>query len=131
MVIDSSALLAIVLDEEDRILFRDALAEATMPVMSAATFVEVGIAALNRDGEEARASIDMIVAQNGIRILPVDEEIARLAVHAWDRFGRGRHPAKLNYGDCFSYALAKTSNDTLLFKGDDFTHTDIEPALSD
>ena len=129
MVIDSSARLAIVLDEEDRILFRDALAEATMPVMSAATFVEVGIAALNRDGEEARASIDMIVAQNGIRILPVDEEIARLALHAWDRFGRGRHPAKLNYGDCFSYALAVKLGKPLLFKGEGFALTDVRSVL--
>ncbi|MDO5504661.1 MAG: type II toxin-antitoxin system VapC family toxin [Actinomycetia bacterium] len=129
MVIDSSALMSILLDEQERPLFRDALAEATSPVISAATFVEVSIAAMSRRGDRGRHQLSQIIAQNGIRIIPVDEELARLAVDAWARFGQGRHPARLNYGDCFSYALAVKLGEPLLYKGNDFAQTDVRSAL--
>jgi ribonuclease VapC len=97
--------------------------------MSAATLVEVSIAAISRRGDRGREQLSQIIAQNGIRIIPVDEELARLAVDAWARFGRGQHPVRLNYGDCFAYALAQKLGEPLLFKGGDFAQTDVRSAL--
>ncbi|HEY1427427.1 MAG TPA: type II toxin-antitoxin system VapC family toxin [Caulobacteraceae bacterium] len=133
MVVDSSAIMAILLGEPDaeRIAFR--LATERQPLISAANFVEAGQVYVQRQRfqpEESLARYNAFLEDNGIAITAVDEAQARVALDARIKFGRGfGHPARLNYSDCFAYALAKTRNLPLLFKGDDFTHTDIVSAL--
>lgn len=129
MVIDTSALAAIFFGEADAEMFLDAIASAQSAFMSAATLVEASIVSTRDLGPDGISDLNMMAAQNGIRIVPVDETTAQLAVAAWTRFGRGNHPAKLNYGDCFSYALAVKLGESLLFKGEDFSQTDVRSAL--
>lgn len=129
MVIDTSALAAIFFGEADAEMFLDAIASAQSAFMSAATLVEASIVSTRDLGPDGISDLNMMAAQNGIRIVPVDETTAQLAVAAWTRFGSGNHPAKLNYGDCFSYALAVKLGESLLFKGEDFSQTDVRSAL--
>lgn len=129
MVIDTSALAAIFFGEPDAEIYLDAIVSAQSASMSAATLVEASIVSTQDLGPAGIDDLNMLVAQNGIRIVPVDEATAQLAVAAWTRFGRTNHPAKLNYGDCFSYALAVKLGQPLLFKGSDFSQTDIRSAL--
>ena len=129
MVIDTSAIIAILTGEPERQVFNDAVENAGSRVMSAASFVEASIVIQSSRGYDGLRDFDLFVASAGIEILPVDLEQARVAREAFRRYGKGRHPAALNYGDCFSYALAKTTGFPLLFKGDDFAGTDIEPAV--
>ncbi len=127
MVIDSSAVIAILFDEPEARALLSRLAAAEVCRLSSASLVEVGIV-LRRDGAaQRRLAFDEMLRLFSIKIEPVTEEQAYLALAAYDRFGKGTgHPASLNYGDCFSYALAKESGEPLLFKGDDFARTDIE-----
>jgi ribonuclease VapC len=130
MVIDTSALLAILQDEPERRRFNESIEAADSRVMSVATFVEVSIVVDSRHGAEGLRELDQFVDRAGIGLVPVDVEQARIARAAFGRFGKGRHPAGLNYGDCFSYALAHVLEEPLLFKGDDFSRTDIRPFVS-
>ncbi len=125
MVIDTSALLAILEDEPERRRFNEAIEAADARVLSVANFVETSIVLEARRGPEALRDFDLFIDRAGIELAPVDVEQGRLARLAFGRFGKGRHRAGLNFGDCFAYALAATRGEVLLFKGDDFRHTDI------
>ena len=125
MVIDSSALLALLQDEPEAAAFRVALEDDQTRLVSAATVLEASMVLDGRFGEIASRELDLFINQAGIEIIPVDKEQLAEARRAWRRFGRGRHPAGLNYGDLFSYALSRTTGEPLLFKGNDFTRTDI------
>lgn len=125
MVIDSSALVAILFGEPEAGGFVDAIAEAEPRLMSAANLLEAAIVVDNQIGPEAGRQLDRFVEQARIEIAPVTERHARIARQAYLDYGRGNHPAKLNFGDCLAYALAKATGETLLFKGDDFEQTDI------
>lgn len=129
MVIDTSALAAVLFDEPDRARYTRALADAAVLVVSAATLVEAGIVVEARLGEPGGRELDLLLHRAKVGVVPTDEEHALIARAAWRRFGKGRHPAGLNYGDCFSYALAIQRDEPLLFKGDDFSATDVRPAL--
>jgi len=125
MVIDTSALLAILQDEPERRTFTEAIEAAEARSMSAATFVETSIVIESRYGAEGLRDFDELIAVAAIELVPVDAEQARIARAAFSQFGKGRSPAGLNYGDCFSYALAKALGEPLLYKGSDFAQTDI------
>jgi ribonuclease VapC len=128
MVIDTSALAAILGDEPERRAFIEAIEGADARLISAASFVEISIVLEARHGTEGVRALDLFLERGGIGVTPVDEEQAREARRAFSRFGKGRHPAGLNFGDCFAYALAIIAGEPLLFKGDDFAKTDVEPA---
>ncbi len=130
MVIDTSAVLAFLLDEPERPAFSQLIAGTEHKRLSAATLVELSIVVLARWGDAGERALDLFIARAGIEIVPVDADQARLARRAWKQFGKGRHPAGFNYGDCFSYALALSVAEPLLFKGNDFARTDIEPAMA-
>ncbi len=130
MVVDTSALVAILLREPDADRFDRLLAEAPLRLMSAVTRVELSFVIEGRKREAGRADIERFLNDVHIEIAAVTPQQAEIAIEAFRRFGRGRHRAALNIGDCFSYALAKAIDQPLLFKGDDFIHTDIRPALS-
>jgi ribonuclease VapC len=132
MIIDSSALIAILRDEHDASTFADAIAAAGMRRLSAASYVETG-AVIDRAGDPvASRRVDELLALAGIEIEGVTERQARLAREAYRDFGKGSgHPAKLNFGDCFSYALAKSSGEPLLYKGQDFGHTDVVAVVAE
>lgn len=128
MVIDTSALVALLQGEPDAGEFSQVLAEAHDPVISAATLVEAAIVLGARAGDAGVAALDELLAAAAVRVVAVDEAQARAARDAYRRFGKGRHAAGLNYGDCFAYALAHTTGDSILFKGDDFSQTDVADA---
>jgi ribonuclease VapC len=128
VILDTSALLAILLKESEAVQFATAIADASVVRMSAASYVETAIY-VDRNGDEIRrAMLDNFLGEFSIRIEPVTAEQALLARQAFVLFGKGRHKAGLNFGDCFSYALAKSSREPLLFKGGDFIHTDLAAA---
>lgn len=129
MVIDTSALLAILLDEPERRTFNEAIEAAESRVISAATFVEVSIVIESRLGAEGLRDLDLFLESAGIEIAAVDTEHAHVARRAFSSFGKGRHPAGLNYGDCFAYALARVLGEPLLYKGEDFGQTDVTPCV--
>jgi ribonuclease VapC len=131
LIIDSSAILAIVLLEPDEPKMLSAVMAATAIRMSAANWLETSIIVDSRQNRKVAAKFDAIITDLNIEIAAVSKEQAVIARDAYRRFGRGRHPAKLNYGDCFAYALALTTGEPLLFKGNDFSQTDVEPALRD
>jgi len=125
LIVDSSALLAIVLGEPERDAFVLELLADDVVEMSAASYVEC---ALRLDGQLIRgqdARLDAAISHLGIALVAVTEQQARLARRAFEMFGKGRHPAALNFGDCHSYALAKETGRRLLYKGNDFAHTDL------
>lgn len=126
MVIDTSAIAAILFDEPDAAALEGKIADDPVRLMSAATFLEATIVIEARLGDPGGREFDLWLRRAEVEILPVDAEQADMARRAWRRFGRGRHPAGLNDGDCFSYALAATHDEPLLFKGDDFTKTDVK-----
>ena len=125
MVIDTSALLAIALNEPEAELFEHCIVADSQRLISAATLLEVAMVLEIRLGEAAGRELDLWLLKAGIDIVAVDADQIEVARRAWRRFGKGRHPAGLNYGDCFSYALAFARQEPLLFKGDDFSKTDI------
>lgn len=127
MVIDTSAILAILRDEPERRAFNEAIEAADSLVMSVASFVETSIVVEVRCGADGLRDLDRFLDRAGIELAPVDVAQAREARLAFSRFGRGGHPAGLNYGDCFAYALARVRREPLLFKGTDFSQTDAEP----
>lgn len=127
MVLDTSALLAILQDEPERRAFNEAIECADAVRMSVASLVEASIVIEVRYGAEGLRDLDRFVDRAAIELAPVDVEQAREARLAFSRFGKGRHPAGLNFGDCFAYALARVLGEPLLFKGDDFSQTDIAP----
>lgn len=128
MVIDTSALIAILADEPERRTFIEKIEAADARLLSATTFVETSIVIEARHGTEGVRLLDLFLDRAGIEIAPVDDEQAREARLAFSRYGKGRHAAGLNFGDCFAYAVAMTSGDALLFKGSDFDSTDVPPA---
>ena len=125
MIIDTSALLTILLDEPERRAYNEAIEGAASRALSVANFVEVSIVIESRFGAEGLRDLDLLLDLAGMEVAPVDLEQGRMARLAFSRFGKGQHPAGLNFGDCFAYALAKVRGEPLLFKGDDFIHTDI------
>ena len=130
IVLDTSALTAVVVGESDAEAFLSLmLANAGDLQMSAGTAVETGIVVEARQGAEATKDLAILVDRLGMAVVPLDQAQAAAAVAAWRRFGKGRHPAGLTLGDCFSYALAKISSAPLLFKGTDFAQTDVVGAL--
>ncbi len=128
MVIDTSAVLAILLLEPEAEAFAEAIESAQVRRLSAASLLEAAIVLEAKKGEDAGRDLDLFIYRAGIEIVPVDAEQAEIARQAWRRYGKGRHAAGLNYGDCFAYALARVWAEPLLFKGEDFARTDIEPA---
>ncbi|MDB5583313.1 MAG: PilT protein domain protein [Bradyrhizobium sp.] len=126
MIIDSSALIAILRREPEEQAFRDAIKLSANRLISAPTRVEAGIVALGRRGEAGLEQMEALLEGLRVETAPLSADHAKLAIDAFRRFGKGRHPAGLNFGDCFSYALAKATGEPLLFKGDDFSQTDIK-----
>jgi len=126
MVIDTSALLAIFLAEPERQRFLKLLTDTETRLMSAASVLETGIVLEAKRGEAAGREFDLFVVRTNLEVVAVDVEQVEIARSAWRKYGKGRHPAGLNFGDCFAYALAKFSGEPLLAKGTDFTQTDIE-----
>ncbi len=129
MIIDTSAILAILLGEADANLYEDAIATAWPRRMSVVALLEAAMVIESRGGVTAGHELDVLVDKASIELVPVTPEQTAAARLAWRRFGKGNHPAGLNFGDCFAYALASTIGEPLLFKGDDFARTDIEAAL--
>jgi ribonuclease VapC len=131
MIVDTSAIIAILFDEPDAVSYATAIESADGPRISAANFLEAAIVIdASRDPIASRRFDDFCKTAQLI-IEPVTETQARIARDAYRDFGKGNgHPAKLNFGDCFAYALARNKGEPLLFKGDDFARTDIEPTLS-
>lgn len=128
MVIDTSAVLAILQNEPERRAINEAVEAADTRAMSVATLVESSIVLEARYGPEGVRDLDLYVAKAQVALVPVDAEQAHLARDAFRKYGKGRHRAGLNFGDCFSYALARSLAEPLLFKGDDFMHTDLVAA---
>ena len=124
IVVDSSAVLAVLFDEPERAAVESRLVEGPC-VMSAATRVELGIVVEARKGPAGTQLLEELLTRLGVEVLPVDDPQVHEAIVGWRRFGKGRHPAGLNYGDTFSYALARTLGQPLVFVGDDFTQTDV------
>jgi ribonuclease VapC len=125
MVIDTSAIAAILFDEPERADFIGKIAAANVRLISAATLLECQIVVMTRKGELGRAELQLFVHEAELEVVAFDQNQVDFAALAWRRYGKGRHPAALNYGDCFAYALAKATGEPLLFKGADFSQTDI------
>jgi ribonuclease VapC len=128
MVIDTSAILAIALNEPDASEIEVRIADDPVRLISAATVLEATIVVETRLGEAGGREFDLWLLKIGAEIVAVDAEQADAARRAWRRYGKGRHAAALNYGDCFSYALAAIRGEPLLFKGEDFSKTDVHRA---
>ena len=128
MILDTSAIMAVLLDEPDAHRYRRAIAEAATCRISAATWLETAIVAEGKGGIGAGHELDRLMDSARIEVVPVTAEQATIARDAWRCFGKGNHPAGLNLGDCFAYALARTRREPLLFKGGDFARTDIDAA---
>lgn len=128
LAVDTSALIAIIRSEDEAPRILDALGLAERRLFSAASLMEASIVTSGRGDEKERLS--MLIRHAELEVVPFSHDEAIVGAQAYRRFGKGSgHVAKLNMGDCFSYALAKTRNIPLLFKGDDFIHTDVEPVL--
>lgn len=126
MVIDTSCLIAIFLHEPERQAFLDLILTASARRISAASVLESGMVIEARRGEMGSRELDLFLSRLQFEIVPVDAEQVEVARMGWRKFGKGNHPASLNFGDCFAYALAKISGEPLLAKGEDFRRTDIE-----
>jgi ribonuclease VapC len=125
MVIDSSAVVAIFFDEAEAPSFERRIIDDPVRLMSAGTLIETAMIVEARLGDAGGRELDLWLNRAAIEIVPVDAEQADMARRGWRRFGKGRHSAGLNYGDCFAYALAMTRAEPLLFKGNDFPKTDV------
>ena len=125
MVIDSSALISVLFNEVDSPQFLKILDESKPLYMSSLSWFESALVAEAKKGLDGARFFNELTAELSIQFIPFDQTQAEIALDAWRRFGKGRHPAGLNLGDCASYALAKTLNQVLLFKGDDFSKTDV------
>jgi ribonuclease VapC len=129
MIVDASAILAILLDEPEASQMEDKILMATSPAMSPVNYLEAAVRVDGLGSEAKSRKFDELFALLAIDIAPTNIEQAKLAREAYKKFGRGNHKAKLNLGDCFAYALAKARGESLLFKGDDFRLTDVEAAV--
>lgn len=129
MVIDTSAVLAILRDEPERQRFNQAIDADDTRLMSTASLVEASIVMQARYGDAGIQDLDLFLARAEIEVVPVDVNQAYIARQAFRQYGKGRHPAALNFGDCFTYALAKATEEPILFKGNDFSRTDLPPVL--
>jgi ribonuclease VapC len=125
MVIDTSAILAILSHEPEGHHFSELIILSPPALLSAATFLETRIVIETRWGRDGVRDLKLFISASSVAVIPFDAEQAIIAADAYSRYGRGRHHAGLNFGDCFAYALAKKTGEPLLFKGDDFVHTDI------
>ena len=128
MIVDSSAVLAVLYREPDAERYERVIAESPNCRMSVANMLEASIVLEGRGGAAAGHELDVFLESAAIELAPVTVEHAEAARRAWRRFGKGNHPAALNFGDCFAYALANVTGEPLLFKGEDFSQTDIEAA---
>lgn len=125
MVLDTSAVLAILQDEPERRAFNEAIESADSRSLSVASLVEVSIVIEARYGAAGVRHLDRLLDRAGVTVVSVDVEQGKVARQAFSRFGKGRHPAGLDFGDCFSYALAQVLGEPLLYKGDVFSRTDV------
>ena len=128
MVIDSSAVLAILFNEPERDTFSDALAMAGIRLMSCVNALEAAVVVSSRKGPYGARELDLLLHRAEFDVVPFTSDHLRLARDAYERYGKGRHAAGLNLGDCCAYALARHTGEPLLFKGDDFPLTDVVPA---
>jgi ribonuclease VapC len=129
VILDSSALVAILFKEDDAAAYARALRDAESRAIAAPTVVEAAMVAEGRAGPAMAGELDELLQAAQAEIVPFTAEHAAIARDAWRRFGKGRHPAGLNLGDCFAYALAKARGEPLLFKGDCFARTDVKAAI--
>jgi len=125
VVIDTSALIALLGMEPEAARLAAAIEADGTRLISAASILEAAVVIESRYGPDGGRELDLMVAKAGLSVEPVTAQQAEIAREAWRRFGKGRHPASLNFGDCFSYALARVTGEPLLFKGTDFTQTDV------
>ena len=130
IVVDTSAVMAVMLDEPERVRIEQRMGDGSSCVMSSATYVELALVAEGRSGRQASAIVVEFLDRYQVEVLALDAATARSAVAGWRQFGKGRHPAGLNLGDCFAYGLAIELDAPLLFVGDDFSQTDVVPALA-
>ncbi|KNY08725.1 ribonuclease [Shinella sp. SUS2] len=128
MVIDTSAIVAILRNELKAETLRRAIVADTVRLVPATCVFEARMVLVSRRGEHALAEIDLWLTKIAADVIAVDADLVDVATQAWLTYGKGRHPAGLNFADCFSYALAKRSDEPLLFIGDDFSKTDIQAA---
>ncbi len=128
MIVDTSAVVAILLAESDAARYERAISLAWPRRMSAVALLETTMVIEGRSGPDAGDDLDLFLREADIELEPVTLEQVEAARHAWRRFGKGNHPAALDFGDCFAYALASTKREPLLFKGGDFARTDVEAA---
>jgi ribonuclease VapC len=126
MVIDTSAIIAVLLNEANAARIAQAIETGSPRLLSAANFLETSMVIESRKGEAGGRELDLLIYRAAVEIVAVDQDQAEIARLAWRRLGKGRHPAGLNYGDCFAYALAKTRRLPLLYQGDDFSQTDVK-----
>jgi ribonuclease VapC len=126
MVIDTSALIALLCDEAEAEAMEAAILADRIRYLCAASLLETSIVIEARNGPSGGRELDLLLYKAGIEIIAVDEQQAGVARHAYRTYGKGVHPAALNFGDCFSYALARVTGEPLLFKGNDFSETDVE-----
>ncbi len=130
MIVDASAILAILLDEPDGVLMSEALlASPDRHAMSPVNYLEAAVRLDSRQDTEKAKDLDPLLAEHDVSLAFATPEQAYLAREAYQKFGKGNHPAKLNLGDCFAYALSKARNEPLLYKGDDFGKTDVKSAV--
>jgi ribonuclease VapC len=127
MVIDTSAVIACLFGESERASFISAIGTDSVRLISVVGVVEASLVILGRKRVGGLTDLQVFLDDGEIERVPVDDRQAEAAIEAFRRFGRGRHPARLNIGDCFAYALAKTTGEPLLYKGRDFAQTDIVP----
>lgn len=130
MVIDTSALIAILFGESEARIFIRAIADDTRKLISAFNALETGIVVEARKGEAGGREFDLLLHRAQIEIVAMNADQAEFARTAWRKYGKGNHQAGLNIGDCCAYALSKFSGEPLLFKGNDFSQTDISPAIT-
>ena len=129
MIVDTSAVLAVLFDDPDAERFTRAIAEAPHCRMSVANFLEAALVVEGRAGLVGGQELDLFIERAAVELVPISIEHAQAARRGWRRFGKGNHSAGLNFGDCFAYALAEVTGEPLLYKGEDFALTDVESAL--
>ncbi len=129
MVIDTSAVLAVLFDKPESPSIRQAIEDDPIRLMSSGSFLETAIVIEARFGEHGGRELDLLLHTAKIEIVSVDRDQAEVARQGYRRYGKGRHPAGLNFGDCFGYALSRCTGEKLLYKGNDFSRTDVECAI--
>jgi ribonuclease VapC len=129
MVVDTSTVMAILKQEPDALFYAELIETANVRLISAVSVLEAGILATSRKGDEGARELDAFLSAAELEVVPFDSEQAAVGRDAFRRFGKGRHPANLNFGDCAVYALAATRAEPLLFKGSDFSATDLQVSM--